>query len=65
MLESLELLPFFVDERKVFTAKVKANIANFWLCAEFSATIGDPVASEKWKVIYFVGKPNGNRKTVV
>ena len=27
--ESVELLPLLLDDRKVFTAKVKANIANF------------------------------------
>ena len=68
--ESVELLPLFLDDRKVFTVKMKANTANFWLCGKI-----DPFASGKWKLskktflswsfnnnIYFVGKPNGNRK---
>ena len=28
-LESVDLLPLFTDDRKVFTVKVKANIAGF------------------------------------
>ena len=68
--ESVELLPLFIDDRKVFTVKMKANTAYFWLCGKI-----DPFASGKWKLskktllswsfnnnIYFVGKPNGNRK---
>ena len=42
--------PFSVDDRKVFTAKVKTNIANFWQHDEFSATVSDPVVSGKWKL---------------
>ena len=49
-LESAELPTFSADDRKVFRAKGKANIANFWLCDEFSATISDPVVSEKWQL---------------
>ena len=32
-------------------AKVKANVAYFWLCDKFNATVIDPVASEKWKSV--------------
>ena len=46
--ESIELLPLFVDDRKVFTVKVKANIARFWQCDEFSAIQCDPIKSGKW-----------------
>ena len=46
--EWIELLPLSIDDRKVFTVKVKVNIAGFWQRDEFSATHCDPVNSGKW-----------------
>ena len=51
MLKLAELLSLFLDDRKVIPAKVKANVAYFWLCDKFNATVIDPVASGKWKSV--------------
>ena len=65
----VELPPFSLDDRK-------ANIANFWLHNEFSATAINLIVSGKWKLatktilclsfnknIYFVGRCNRNNKS--
>ena len=39
-----------VDDRKVFTVKVKVDIVNSWLHNESSARIIDPVAWEKQRL---------------
>ena len=39
--------PLFIDDRKVFTAKVKANIANAQLCGEFSATVIEVISGKR------------------
>ena len=49
-LKSVDLSPLFFYDRKVFTAKGKANIDNFCLHDEFSAIVIDPVASGKWRL---------------
>ena len=33
-MKTVELPPFFVDDRVVFKVKMKANIADFWQCAK-------------------------------
>ena len=72
----VDFTPLFLGDRKVFRAKLKVNINNFWLCDEFSATVIDEAAWEKsksaiykflvsWifnKNIYIAEEPNGERR---
>ena len=51
-LESAESPPFSADNRKVFTVKVKANIANFSLCDEFNGTISDPAMKHSLELTF-------------
>ena len=46
-LKSVDLPPLTADNKKPFTVNTKANIVNFWLCNESSATVFDPVIWEK------------------
>ena len=48
--EWVEVPSYSVDDRKVFTVKVKANIAYFWQRDEFSAIMSDSVVSRKLKL---------------
>ena len=42
-LKSVDLPPLTADNKKAFTVNAKANIVNFRLCNESSATVFDPV----------------------
>ena len=48
--KTVDLPPVMVDDRKVFTVKLKVDIVNSWLHNESSARIIDPVAWEKQRL---------------
>ena len=47
ILKLIDLLSLFINDRKVFTAKPKANDVNSQQCNESSVTVINPVTWEK------------------